>query len=77
MPHLEPGSVRHTVLVYAVSEPGGWTADDIAEDLPDLRADEIRAAVRVLFDGGLVHINSFDQRIWPLRAGREAIARAS
>lgn len=77
MPHLETGSVRHTVLVYSVSEPGGWTVDSIAEDLPDLALDDIRAAARDLFESGLIHINSFDRRLWPLRSGREAVAQAS
>ena len=76
MSNLESGSVRHTVLVYAVSEPGGWTVDSIAEDLPGLGLDDIRSAASDLFDGSFIHINSFDRRLWPMRSGREAIAQA-
>lgn len=76
MNDLEPGSVRHTVLVYAVSEPGQWTSESIAGDLPEIAATEIGRAVDWLVTQGLVHVNSFDLRLWPLRMGRQAIAAA-
>jgi len=76
MNDLEPGSVRHTVLVYAVSEPGQWTTDAIAEVLPSESLAEIELATADLIEWGYMHVNSFDRRLWPLRAGRQAIAAA-
>lgn len=75
MGELVPGTLPYMVLVYSVSEPGQWRSDDIAEDLEDGDLNQIRAAVDGLEALGLVHRNSTDQRIWPLRAGREALQR--
>jgi predicted transcriptional regulator len=61
------------VLLYSISEPGEWRAEDIAEDLPDSDPEQVRRAVEELLEQGLLHRNSTDQRLWPLRAGREAM----
>lgn len=75
MGELIPGSVEYTVLLYSVSEPGAWREDDIADDLPDGDLEQVRSAVQGLLARGLIHRNSTDERLWPLRAGREAIQR--
>jgi hypothetical protein len=67
---VERGSVPHTVLVYAVSEPGDWTVQTISEDLPDTSPEVIQSATHALFDAGYIHINSSDHRLWPRRAGK-------
>lgn len=71
----QPGTVPYAVLLYSVSEPGIWRADDIADDLPDASPDEVNSAVDDLAASGLIHRNSTDQRLWPLRPGRELIQR--
>ncbi len=68
-----PGSVLYTVLLYSVSEPGVWRADDIAEDLPEGDPASVATAVEDLKARGFIHINSTDNRLWPLRAGRAAL----
>lgn len=75
MGEIVPGTLPYMVLVYSVSEPGEWRTDDIAEDLQDADLDQIRTAVEGLEALGLVHRNTTDQRLWPLRAGREALQR--
>lgn len=70
---LKQGSVPHTVLLYTVSEPGDWTAQSIAEDLPGLGAAAVQRAARQLSMAGLIHINSADHRLWPSRAARAVI----
>ena len=76
MREIDPGTLVHTVLIYAVSEPGEWTATDIADDLPDGDAGATRRAVRVLVDGGLLHENSTDLRLYPSRLGKQVIRAA-
>ena len=73
MGDLFPGTVLYTVLRYSVSEPGVWRADDIADDLSDVEAADVQSAVDALKARGLIHINSTDNRLWPLRAGRAAL----
>jgi len=75
MSDLGPGSLKYTVLLYSVSEPGAWCADDIAEDLPDTDPGQVESAVQELETGGLIHRNSTDKRLWPLRAGRALVLR--
>ncbi len=70
---IEQGSLSHTVLVYTISEPGDWTTDDIADDLPGASPEEIRSTVNTLFREGFIHINSSDKRLWPKREGRAAL----
>ena len=77
MADLEFGSVLHTVLLFTVSEPGEWTVASIAEDLPELGVDPIQHAAERLFEAGLIHINSYDHRLWPLRAGKDLLSAAS
>ena len=67
---VEQGSIKHTVLVYTVSEPGDWTIEAIVDDLPDASAEKIQRATHQLFDAGYIHINSSDKRLWPRRAGK-------
>lgn len=76
MGELVPGSIPYTILLYSVSEPGEWREDDIVEDLVDCDVDQVRSAVDALAARGLIHRNSTDRRLWPLRAGREFLARA-
>lgn len=76
MSSIEPGSVNHTVLVYCVSEPGDWTVEDIVDDLPELSLAGVRAALGLLVDAGLVHVNSTDHRLWPTRAGKDLLRKA-
>jgi len=49
------GTVMHTVLVYAVSEPDTWTLDAITEDLGIGRAAVGRATLELVRQG-LVHV---------------------
>ncbi len=77
MGDLIPGSVHYTVLLYSVSEPGVWRVDDIADDLPESDLTQIQSAVKDLESRGLIHRNSTDERLWPLRAGREVLQRQS
>ncbi len=76
MAELEQGSVYHTILLYCVSEPGEWTAEDIVDDLPDLDLRTVGAALRQLVDAGLLHINSTDSHLWPTRAGKDLFRKA-
>ncbi|RME27461.1 MAG: hypothetical protein D6798_04490 [Deltaproteobacteria bacterium] len=76
MAELEPGSVSHTVLLYCVSEPGEWTAEDIVDDLPDLELREVRRAIDELAAAGLLHVNSTDSHLWPTRAGKDLFRKA-
>lgn len=76
MAQLEPGSIHHTVLLYCVSEPGEWTAEDIVEDLPDLSVGTVQDAIDALVDAGMMHQNSTDLRLWPTRAGKDQFRRA-
>ena len=73
MGDLLPGSILYTVLLYSVSEPGVWRADDIVDDLADVDPGDVDGAVSQLIERGFIHINSTDQRLWPLRAGRAAL----
>ena len=41
---VEQGTVSHTILVYTISEPGDWTVEAIAEDLPDASTEAIQSA---------------------------------
>lgn len=77
MGDLIPGTILYSVLLYSISEPGVWRADDIAEDLPESELSQIQSAVHDLESRGLIHRNSTDERLWPLRAGREAMQRQS
>lgn len=77
MGELVPGSVLYSVLLYSVSEPGVWSVDDILDDLPDSDRGQIEAAVQVLESRGLIHRNSTDERLWPLRAGRQTLQQLS
>lgn len=72
---VEQGSVSHTILVYTVSEPGDWTVEAIAEDLPDASPETIQSVTHQLFDAGYIHINSSDHRLWPRRAGKAMLRR--
>ena len=73
MGDLLPGSVLYTVLLYSVSDPGVWRADEIADDLSDVDPQEVQGAVSMLRERGFIRINSTDNRLWPLRAGRAAL----
>jgi hypothetical protein len=79
VPSMEivPGTTLHTLLVYAVSEPGEWSAESIHEDLPHLEIDEVRRAIRILAQKELVHENSTDHRLWPRREGKAILNIAS
>lgn len=72
MLHIEPGSLPYTVLLYVVSEPGAWTAQDIVEDLPGTSPDALDEALGALLREEMVHINSTDDHLWPLKAGKVA-----
>lgn len=72
---VEQGSIKHTVLVYTVSEPGDWTIEAIMEDLPGEAPEIIQQATHQLFDAGFIHINSSDNRLWPRRAGKAMLRR--
>lgn len=74
---IRPGTTLHTILLYTVSDPGEWTAEDIADDLPTLEIDEIRTTIRTLMSRGLVHENSTDRRLWPRRAAKQVLSLAS
>jgi hypothetical protein len=74
MGELSPGSLLHTVLVYAISEPGEWSAALIAEDLPWTTADQVDGLVGMLTDAGMVHRNSTDGRLYPSTAGKQALS---
>lgn len=76
MDQILPGSVAHTVLVYSVSEPGGWTAAQIIEDLDELSLTQVREAIALLRDEGLIHENSTDHRLWPTRSGKDRLRQA-
>ena len=76
MGDLGPGSLLYTVLLYSVSEPGVWRVSDIAEDLDDTNVEQIARAVDDLEARGLLHRNSTDERLWPLKAGRALFQRA-
>jgi len=76
MAHIEPDSILHTVLLYVVSEPGEWTAQDIVDDLPELTLDKVTQALDTLADGSMLHVNSTDGRIWPTRAGKDHFRKA-
>ena len=73
MGNLIPGSVEYNVLLYSVSEPGEWRAEDIVADLPECDADQVARAVGSLEAAGFIHQNRTDCRLWPLRAGRSAL----
>ena len=77
MGELHPGSIPYTVLLYSVSEPGEWRADDIAEDLLDADPNAVRRAVEDLLKRGYLHRNSTDERLWPLKAGRAALQQGA
>lgn len=76
MARIEPGSVLHTVLLYVVSDPGDWTAQDIVDDLDDLTLTQVEQALALLTQHGLVHVNSTDSRLWPTRAGKDMFRQA-
>ena len=72
---VEQGTVPNTILIYTVSEPGDWTVETIAEDLPDTSTEAIQSATHQLSDAGYIHINSSDRRLWPRRAGKAMLRR--
>jgi hypothetical protein len=72
----DPQSLHYLVLTYAVSEPGDWTLATIEEDLPNPEPG-LRQAAEELVQVGMMHINSYDGRLWPLKAGRDLLRRAS
>ena len=74
---IQHGSIPHTILLYTVSEPGEWTVEDIADDLPDFDTQAAMQAVEALVESRLLHQNSADRRLWPLRAGKDALKQAS
>lgn len=76
MGEIDPGTLIHTVLIYSVSEPGEWTAEDIADDLPEGDPAQVRRAVAALVAGGLLHQNSTDHRLYPSRTGKQVIRAA-
>lgn len=56
----DPGTVMHTILVYAVSEPDTWTLDAIAADTGIGRAAVGRATL-ALVRKGLIHVRQPDR----------------
>ncbi len=76
MSRLNRGSLHHTLLIYAVSEPGEWTAADIADDLVDTTVAGVTAAVQDLVGAGFLFRNSTDARLYPSRRGKDAISLA-
>lgn len=73
---LQLGSLPYTVLLYVVSEPGVWTPQEVVEDLPGTAPDELDDALRALVGAGMVHLNSTDGHLWPLKAGKQAFREA-
>ncbi len=76
MADIQVGSLPYTVLLYVVSEPGTWTPQDIVEDLPGVTPDGVDEALTALLKLGMVHLNSTDGHLWPLRAGKQAFRGA-
>lgn len=76
MAPTDPSSIEQTVLLYAISEPGGWTAAQIVDDLDGLDLAQVRRALQGLQAQGLLHENSTDGRIWPTRAGKDLFRKA-
>jgi hypothetical protein len=77
MGELSPGSLLHTVLVYAISEPGEWDCASIAEDLPWITAEQVGELVDLLAREGMVHRNSTDGRLYPSSAGKAVLGASA
>lgn len=73
---IEPGSLPYTILLYVVSEPGAWTAQDIVEDLPGTSPQALDEALVALIREGMIHVNSTDDHLWPLKPGKVAFREA-
>ncbi len=76
MSELLVGSLAYTVLLYVVSEPGTWTIQDIVDDLPGASPADVSDTIATLLSAELLHSNSTDGRLWPLRAGKQAFRSA-
>ena len=69
------GSLAQVVLSYAVSEPGEWTAQKIAEDI-EIRVSTISENVRSLERRGMIISKAKLTSIHPTDRGRDVLRRS-